>query len=241
VNPNPWHSLPDKPPFVLPEDKEKVEAFNETVRQTGRQHLLNLSLIPMPFLGRPDAPVVLLGNISGTGDEHPEDYKKRPAYANRMRKNLLHQNADFQFLPMDPGPDTFPSHKQWWTDKLKHLLESFGNGNGAESTLARSILEVQFFPYRCDTYAHDRLSLMSQLYSQKLVYDTMKREAVIVVRYGGTKWFRAVRGLETYQHLLRLKGTQKTHISPNGFVDDDGYQKLVAKIRVSGAAAGGTP
>lgn len=235
MNPNPWHRLPDKPPFVLPEDKVKVEAFNDTVRQKGQPHLLNLNLIPMPFVGRKDAPVVLLGNIAGTGDEHPDDYKERPEYANRMRKNLLHQNADFQFLPLDPGPDTLASHYEWWTLHLKHLLASFGQGAAAESVLARSILDIEFFPYRScsDQYAHDSLSLTSQEYSRILVYNAMKREAVIVVRYGKQRWFPAVRGLETYQHLLLLRGNIKTHLSPSGFCDDNGYQKVVDKIQAS--------
>jgi hypothetical protein len=235
ANPNPWHRLPDNPPFVLPEDKEKVAAFNDMARQKGHPHLLNLDQIPMPFVGRQDAPVVLLGNIAGTGDEQPEDYQQRPAYAERMRNNLLHQNVDFQFFPLAPGPGTMPSHKQWWTDKLKHLLNSFGNGVEAESILAHSILAVEFFPYRScsNRYAHDNLSLTSQEYSRILVYHAMKSQAVIVVRYGKDKWFRDVRGLEKYQHLLLLNGNIKTHISPSGFRDKDGYQKVVDKISAS--------
>lgn len=125
-----------------------------------------------------DAPVILLGNIAGAGDEHPDNYKEWPAYADRMRKNLLHKNPDPQFLPMDPSPDTFPPHKQWWADKLKHLLDSFGNGAAAESILARSILAVEFFPYRScsNEFHHGKLSLMSsQGYSRVLVYNAMEK------------------------------------------------------------------
>jgi tRNA (Thr-GGU) A37 N-methylase len=61
----------------------------------------------------------------------------------------------------------------------------------------------------------------------------MENEAVIVIRYGKAKWFDAVRGLETYKHVLLLKGTHKTNISPEGFCDKNGYQKVVEKIRAS--------
>jgi hypothetical protein len=151
-----------------------------------------------------------------------------------LRKNLLHQNLDFQFLPMGPGVDTFPPHKEWWTDKLKHLLDSFGNGAAAESILARSILAVEFFPYRScsDDYHHEKLSLMSsQGYSRVLVFNAMENGAVIVIRYGRERWFDAVRGLRAYEHLVLLKEARQTHISPKGVETPNGYQKIVDKIR----------
>jgi hypothetical protein len=159
---NPWLRLPDKPPFVLPEDKDAVLAFNAEERFKANPNLLNVDILPAPFVGRPDAPVVLLGNIAGAGDEDLEDLK--PAYADRFRKNLLHQNRDLQFLPFDPDPDTFLPHKLWWKERLKHILdEDYGNAEGAETALARSILTVEFFPYRSVTneYHHVKLSLMS--------------------------------------------------------------------------------
>lgn len=70
--------------------------------------------------------------------------------------------------------------------------------------------------------------------SWKLVMDAMKNDAVIVIRYGKARWFAAVRGLKSYPHTLLLKGNQQTHISPTGFVDENGYQKVVDKIKASG-------
>jgi hypothetical protein len=66
-----------------------------------------------------------------------------------------------------------------------------------------------------------------------------KNGAVIVIRYGKAKWFDAVRGLQTYQHLILLKEARQTHISPNGVADDDGYKKIVDKIKASLAPASG--
>ena len=157
-----------------------------------------------------------------------------------MRRNLVHGNSDFQFLPLDPSPDTFPAHKAFWSRQLRHLLDEFGGGKRAECVLSRSVLAVDYFPYRSsnDRYAHDGLDLsshQSQQYSWKLVYDAMKNDAVIVIRYGKARWFDAVRGLKNYQHVLLLKGNQQTHISPTGFVDKDGYQKVVEKIKASSA------
>ena len=89
---------------------------------------------------------------------------------------------------------------------------------------------MEYFPYRSSNnrYAHNSLDLWSQLYSRKLVLDAMKNDVtIIVIRYGKAHWFRDVRGLENYQHLLLLRGNQQTHISPTGFDDEDGFQKVV--------------
>lgn len=232
-NANPWRRLPANPPFVLPEEKAEVEAFNDKTRRAGHDHVLNLDLIPVPFVGAPDAPVIFLGNIAGAGDENYRDYERNPSYASRLRKNLLHENEEFPFLMMDPRPETLRSHKEWWSVRLKHLLDSFGNGVKAESILARAIMTIEYFPYRSlsDDYRHDSLSLPSQDYCRLLVMNAMKNEAVIVVRYGRSRWFDAVRGLKNYSHLLLLKESRKVHISPKGFVDTNGYQRVVDKIQ----------
>jgi hypothetical protein len=224
--------LPHEPPFVLPEDKDKVLAFNTEECESGRPHLLNLDIIPAPFVGNPNAPVVLLGNIAGFLEREPEDYRVTPAHAARMRQNLLHAPAPPLFYPFDSSPDVYPTHKHWWTEKLRYLLHSFGNGSAAEAILARAIFAVEYFPYRSCSgrYAHDRLTLSSQEYSRKLVQNAMKNGSVIVVRYGKHRWFAAVPELEAYPHCLLLKGRQRTYISPDGFVDEHGYQQVVDKI-----------
>jgi hypothetical protein len=69
---NPWHGLPDEPPYVLSDDREKVLAFNVRQKRKENQNgFLHLDLIPEPFVGKPDAPVVLLGTIQGLRTQHP--------------------------------------------------------------------------------------------------------------------------------------------------------------------------
>jgi hypothetical protein len=241
VNENPWHRLPDKPPFVLPEDMAKVEAFNlKEEQKAGQNHVLNLDLIPEAFLGWREAPLVLLGNIAGvseTGDP-PAAYRLEREFADRMRNNLLdnkaHRNSNCPFVYFEP--EIIPPGEDWWDCKLRYLLREFGNADVAKSILARNILAVEFFPYvSCSNrYAHDSLRLPSQEYSFDLVRNAVKREAVIVLRHGERRWLEAVRELDGYQRLVRLKIYLKGLISPN-LVRDDGWshiREVVRKIEV---------
>jgi hypothetical protein len=61
-------------------------------------------------------------------------------------------------------------------------------------------MTIEYFPYRSlsDDYRHESLSLPSQDYCRLLVMNAMSNEAVIVVRYGKSRWFDAVRGLKNY-------------------------------------------
>ncbi len=55
--------LPVEPPFVLPSDADAVARFH--AGEPAPEHRLHLELFPEPFLGRSDAPVVLLNMNPG--------------------------------------------------------------------------------------------------------------------------------------------------------------------------------
>ncbi len=55
---NPWQRLPLLKPFVLPEDKSPLSSFNASASD---DFFVHLELLPEPFLGSPNAPVVVLG------------------------------------------------------------------------------------------------------------------------------------------------------------------------------------
>lgn len=80
---NPWFHLPEKPPFVVPKDKEQVLAFNSKAKP---HHFLRLDFIPEPFVGNPEAPVLLLANNPGIKSQESAAFRKPPQFASRIRK-----------------------------------------------------------------------------------------------------------------------------------------------------------
>jgi len=231
---NPWHGLPDKQPFVLPEDKDMVEAFNVKAHEN---HRLRLDFIPEPFVGRlEDARLVLLGNNPGFKNAEAATYRLKPAFANRMRDNLLHRaSEEFPFIYFDP--DIIPPTNKWWERKLRHLFDEFGKGVIAKSILAKFILSVEFFPYVSHRYRHGTLRLPSQEYSFALVRKAMNGGAVIVAYHGERRWLKAIPELDKYHRLVRLKEHQQAPISPNNCRDngwshiEDVVRTIKAKLR----------
>jgi len=221
VNDNPWHRLPKQPPYVLDEDKKDIHTFNLK---------LDLDLIPEPFVGHPDAPVIILGNNPGVNSVESAALRREPAFANRMRENLLHQfSADFPFLYFDPKITS--TGKDWWERKLKSLFREFGNGDIARPILARSILAVEFFPYVSHRFPRRRPSLPSQQYSFSLVRNAMGRGAVIILTRGQRWWEEAVEKLRDYPRCFRLKEVQRAPISPGNLPHPEQYQEIVQAIK----------
>jgi hypothetical protein len=62
---NPWLSLPEQNPFVLPDDEPHLEVYN---KEKPSDTAYRLHLLPLPFQGRPDASIVLLGLNPGYAD-----------------------------------------------------------------------------------------------------------------------------------------------------------------------------
>ena len=73
---NPWLSLPEKAPFVLADDALHLEVYNEEHRSNTAYHL---HLLPLPFQGRPDAPIVLLSLNPGYA-ESDKDLQTTPYF-----------------------------------------------------------------------------------------------------------------------------------------------------------------
>jgi hypothetical protein len=135
--PNPWHLLPTCPPFVHRDDAEAVQSFNE---QATPAHYLHVdAVLPEPFLGNRDAPVVLLSNNPGYSGKGLA-FKTDPRFIERMRCNLLHMPLDYPFIYL--SPDLNGPSRDWWERKLKHLLRRFGR-----EVVAASLFEVVYFPY----------------------------------------------------------------------------------------------
>jgi hypothetical protein len=216
---NPWLGPLDGPPFVLTEDAAVVRDFN---CHASEDHLLRVySLLPEPFVGDPQAPVVLLGTNPGFSHDGA-NRKQDSGFRARLRANLRHETSEYPFVFF--APKVRQLLKPWWDRKLRQLLYL------GHEVLARSILAVEHFPYPSRRYGAGRLRLPSQAYSFFLVRKAMERKAIIVLTRGKRWWLRDVPALEGYEGLCELRNPQAGSISTKNC---QRFQEVVRAIEAS--------
>jgi hypothetical protein len=215
--------LPSEPPFVLECDREKVSAYNE---KQGRNpaHLLRLEYLPEPFLGAPEAPVVLLSNNPGYGKR--AHLKLSDEFRVRMRCNLRHGPSNHPFLYLDPA---LKEVGHWWRIKSRILRERFG-----DEVIARSFLNIVFFPYTSKNFAHGKVAVPSQQYGFQLVRSALERKAAIISMRPGKNhyWLQVVPALSQYNQFFSVNNPQNPAISP-GNLPQAGYKAIVEAIETA--------
>ncbi len=203
---NPWARLPEAPPYVLPEDAEAIDRFNATAEPI---HLLHTEIRPEPFIGRPNASVIILTlNPGFSGDEiqwHDTDDKFKTA----AMKNLSHSDQEYPFYFLNPDPQIQSPGHLWWRQRLGPLLKLYD-----ASMLAREVFCVEYFPYHSTGFRQDTPRVPSQGYAFHLVREAVQRKAVIIALRAVQRWIEAVPELRE-NPFFRLNSNQNVVISKN--------------------------
>ena len=223
---NPWQFLPQTAPYIAPGDHQSVSKFNDKPTRE-EKHRLRTHLPPLPFQGRVEAPVVLLGLNPGYVESDNQNHLTRE-FLDANWRNYKHDNADYPFFFLDPQYAGDAGQK-WWHKRLAHLRqESKHNGQFSDEQLAKSLLCVQYFPYRSERYSP--ASVASQEYSFGLVRAAMKRNALIILLRSRALWEKAIPELKSYPHRLQVSAPLQPVLSRKQ-LGDAGWEKLLAALQ----------
>lgn len=214
---NPWIHLPTVAPYVLQDDLPLIDAFNRTAIRT---QYIDTSLLPEPFLGRPDAPVVLLGLNPGWSP-HDALWHANPDFAKVSRGNLAHASSRYPFYLLNPAHSS-PGYR-WWARRLRPLIERLGL-----DAVATGLLCVEYFPYHSDKYGSRSPRLLSQDYGFALVRSALARRAAVVVLRSSKRWFQAIPELGDYDRRFALRSVQNVTISRRNC--PDGFDEIIQAI-----------
>ncbi|MEI6044341.1 MAG: hypothetical protein WCS37_08120 [Chloroflexota bacterium] len=212
---NPWSALPLEvgKPFVLESDREEVEKLNAKASEI---HKLRLDAFPGPFMGRIDAPILLLTlNPGFVENEVVQNINDRRWNI----KCLHHEEQDYPFFLLDPEISGSEGYK-WWYKRLRTLIERYD-----ARFLANNLLHIEFFPYPSVGAAgfHRKRVLPSQEYGFHLVREAMERKAAIITMRSLNSWFTAIPKLESYKRCYILRNALSAYITegncPAGYAE----------------------
>lgn len=214
---NPWCQLLNSAPYVLPDDQPFVEMFNRTATE---DTLIHTGLLPEPFFGRFDAPVVvLLLNPGFSADDIR--FHKQPKFSSRLRAAI---QAESEFPPhfhLDDAAD-WPGGR-WWLRSVRPLIKEVGL-----DCVANNLLAIEFFPYHSKKFQHGHLRLPSQEFSFSLVRAAINSKAKIICVRGANVWFGAVPQLASYRWLSQVINPRSASLSANNLSP---YKSVVAALR----------
>jgi len=200
---NPWKELPEHPEYVLPEDAPHIRRFNEAA---SLGHMYDLSLLPEPYFGRPDAPVILLALNPGRGGDDAVTHARSDFQAS-ARRSLSHTLTPNPYLHLHQDEST-PGGR-WWRRIAGALIREAGLAK-----VGHGLFCVQFVAYHSESFGSPRLRLPSQQYSFDLVRGALERGAEVVVMRSRKLWDAAIPELSRYKRLHVLRNPRNPSLSP---------------------------
>ncbi|MCH7764489.1 MAG: hypothetical protein IIB95_12255 [Candidatus Marinimicrobia bacterium] len=213
---NPWKKLSQTAPFLLESEKEQILTFNESAKPIVKiQH----HVLPEPYIGNPDAPVILLNLNPGYADEDIEYYQTEFVFR-LWRKNLFHQTMEYPFYILHPEFDQDLGGTRWWRLKLRQMIEICG-----VKKVANNICCIEYFPYHSMRYKPLKTVLESQEYNFEMVRKILRNQAIIVMMRREKNWVSVIPELINYKHLYRLNSKQNVAVSRNNC--PEGFPKIL--------------
>ena len=213
---NPWLLLPNQPTYWREIDYKSIVNFNNLYN--GTQYEIIGHILPEPFVGSPDAVIILLNlNPGFAGNQAHLETMGNPNFVNDSLLNLSHQINNF-FLLHHHGPG-----QDWWTRKFKYIIQNFGLNK------TDNFMCIEWFPYSSEKFHSNywrRNSLPSQAYSFDLVRKFMKEGRLIVMMRSENLWIETIPQLQNYQNLIILNNPQNPSISPGNMSPPD-WQKIL--------------
>lgn len=212
---NPWIKLPISVPYFLPDEQQLIQYFNASVSES---HCIRPELMPEPFLGDINAPIVLLNLNPGFDDREIPFHNQNEYFIHRCRDNLLHKPGEYPFYLLDPGISESLGHK-WWIKRLRDPIKVAGLWK-----VANKLFCVEYFPYHSKRFRSINRILDSQRYSFSLVETALQRNALVIIMRGKRLWVEAIPELIRYPKLFQLRNPRNVDVSQGNC--PDGYQEL---------------
>jgi hypothetical protein len=202
---NPWLRLTQVEPYVLPEDRLVVSRWNSSLDPDDPRRV-ELHVLPEPFLGYHDAPLVLLMANPGSV---ARDRRIDRSWLTAANQEALTTLGGTPVYSLDDRAARFPGGI-WWREATRGLLAP----GRTYSDLARKILVVQYHGYHSGRPSLPPEPMPSQDFAISLVTSAMDRGAAIIIGTASGFWRSRVPGLASYRSLATKNSPQSKSLGP---------------------------
>ena len=210
---NPWLNLDLRdmasPRYVHPADEAVVSAYE--AKRRGPDFELATHLFPEPWVGRLDAPVLLLLANPGVA-EREGNPKWIPSAAERQRASatMRQKKLDVPYYWLDEeltGTDGY----DWAVQLLKRLVADVGSDG-----VTQNLLSLAAHPYHSSSFDDRLRGLHSQRFTLAALRRAISSDALVVALRARKYWFAAVPELEEHERrgrVLRSSAMQNTTLA----------------------------
>ena len=205
---NPWATLPAAPPYVLAEDRPYVESFNANLTPDS-PYRIRTDLLPDPFTGPVDAPVVILNRNPGVGGRRsratpPAGFCR--GSSRRARRHAIGPAASL--LARGVRPD------RWRQLVARRAPETLGPRAHLRGARGGSFSPSNFTGTTARSGPCSRSRCRRSTTALRLVEDAVERGATVVIMRGHRDWKVAVPSLRTYPRAVEARNRQQKAVSP---------------------------
>ncbi len=211
-----------------PQDEKHIVAFNNAIsrHKSSDKYVLRRDLEPLPYLGNPSAPILVLLANPGAGGSGPE---KNIAFTGRKldlhKKNLLHQHENpSDFIDRFDSSDDNQLESPYFKKHTRQLIEL----TSAES-VATNIFFVNYHGYQSKAWFLPPFTFPTQHYSFNLVSEAVKRDALIIMSRNMLGWFTAVPELYDHKNRAEFKSTRTIYLTQGNLKRPD-FKKLLERL-----------
>ena len=218
---NPWLNFKVSEEMIHPIDAISFHDPNSRVSENFR---FLPHLAPEPWIGNTTANLlVLLANPGATlGDVRGIKQKGADEINELSLSNLSHALTDYPHFFFDPQLAGTDGHN-WYRNRFKSLIAATSVEN-----VANKVLSCELVAYHSFSWKKPRLKQPTQDYTNYLVSEAIKRNAVILVGRGKADWIKNVPGLSSYENYFQSSSPQCSYISENNYKEN--YRHILASI-----------
>jgi hypothetical protein len=140
---NPWMDLSESN-LVLPDDRPYIDEFNKIQWSLGRkEHILETTLPPSPFLGHHDSPLVVLLANPGVNDA---DFENQRTPENiKVILDAVRTPGGSPLWALTEAGQKIDTHG-WWAKRTKDLADLVGG----HEALSKKLLSIELHAYHSD-------------------------------------------------------------------------------------------